>query len=140
MDEQEKPKSPFKQGGMFDQAHPLLFARAKELRRNMTDAEKLLWAYLKSGINGLKFRRQHPIGLYIVDFYCHPVRLIVEVDGKIHDKEEVRVSDEHREKDLLSWGNKIVRFKNEDVFNDLLKVLLTIKQKVEELKKSLRES
>ena len=136
MEEQEKSKSPFKKGGMFDQAHPLIFARAKDLRRNLTGAEKLLWNYLKTGINGLKFRRQHPIGLYIADFYCHPVRLIVEVDGKIHDKEEVSVSDEQRETDLRSWGNRIVRFKNEEVFNDVQIVLLTIKEKVEELQKA----
>lgn len=134
MDEQEKSKSPFKKGGMFDQAHPLIFARAKDLRKNMTEAEKLLWNYLKTGINDLKFRRQHPLGLYIADFYCHPVRLIVEVDGKIHDKEEVRVSDEQRENDLRNWGNNILRFKNEEVYNDVQKVLLTIKEKVEELK------
>ena len=133
MDEQEKSKSPFKKGGMFDQAHPLIFARAKDLRKNMTEAEKLLWNYLKTGINDLKFRRQHPLGLYIADFYCHPVRLIVEVDGKIHDKEEVRVSDEQRENDLRNWGNNILRFKNEEVYNDVQKVLLTIKEKVEEL-------
>ena len=121
---------------MFDQAHPLIFVRAKELRKKMTGAEQLLWNYLKSGINGLKFRRQHPIGLYIADFYCHPVRLIVEIDGKIHDKEEIRVSDEQRESDLKSWGNKVIRFKNEEVFEDIQKVLLTIKVKVEELKKA----
>ena len=57
MDEEPKAKSPFKNGGMFDQAHPLVFARAKVLRKNMTDAEKLLWNYLKTGIHGLKFRR-----------------------------------------------------------------------------------
>lgn len=134
MEEQEKQKSPFKSGGIFDQAHPLIFARAKDLRRNMTGAEKLLWNYLKSGINGLKFRRQHPLGSYIADFYCHPVRLIVEVDGKIHEKEEVRIIDEQREKDLISWGNRIVRFNNDEVFNDVKRVLLTIKDKVEELK------
>ena len=50
MDEQEKSKSPFKKGGMFDQAHPLIFARAKDLRKNMTEAEKLLWNYLKTAI------------------------------------------------------------------------------------------
>ena len=136
MDEQEKSKSPFKKGGMFDQAHPLIFARANELRKKMTGAEQLLLNYLKTGINGLKFRRQHPIGLYVADFYCHPVRLIVEIDGKIHDKEEIRVSDEQRETDLRSWGNMIIRFKNEEVFNDVQKVLLTIKVKVEELKKA----
>jgi cyclase len=78
MDELINRKSPFKEGGMFDQAHPLLFERAKALRKNMTETEKILWNYLKAGVAGLKFRRQHPVGLYIADFYCHPIRLVIE--------------------------------------------------------------
>lgn len=85
MDEQRKPQSPFKEGGMFNQAHPLIFENAKVLRKNMTEGEKVLWGYLKGGLNGLKFRRQHPIGIYIADFYCHSVKLIIELDGKIHN-------------------------------------------------------
>jgi very-short-patch-repair endonuclease len=61
MDEANKSRSPFKEGGMFNEAHPLIFGKAKELRKNMTEAEKVLWGYLKGGLNGLKFRRQHPI-------------------------------------------------------------------------------
>ena len=59
---------------------PLIFELAKDLKRNMTDAEMILWNELKNGINGLKFRRRHPIGIYITDFYCHELKLIVEVD------------------------------------------------------------
>ena len=65
---QDKSRSPFKEGGMFNEAHPLMFEKAKNLRKNMTVAEKDLWAYLKGGLNGLKFRRQHVIGIYIVTF------------------------------------------------------------------------
>ncbi len=79
---------------MFGQAHPLVFEKAKELRKNMTQAEKVLWGYLKGGINGLKFRRQHPIGVYVADFYCHHLKLIIELDGKIHDRPEVKILDE----------------------------------------------
>ena len=79
---------------MFNEANPLVFELAKELRRNMTDAEIILWSYLKGGINGLKFRRQHPIGIYVADFYCHKIKLIVEVDGSIHNKKEVKDYDE----------------------------------------------
>jgi len=86
MDEANKSRSPFKEGGMFNEALPLIFGKAKELRKNMTEAEKILWGYLKGGLNGLKFRRQHPIGVYIADFYCHAIRLVVELDGKIHHK------------------------------------------------------
>ena len=97
MNQQRKIKSPFKKGGMFNEANPLVFELAKELRRNMTDAEMVLWGYLKAGINGLKFRRQHPIGIYIADFYCHKLKLIIEVDGNIHDKKEIKEYDLNRE-------------------------------------------
>ncbi len=136
MDELINRKSPFKEGGMFDQAHPLLFERAKALRKNMTETEKILWNYLKAGVAGLKFRRQHPLGLYIADFYCHPIRLVIELDGRIHDREDVKENDEQREKELISWGNRILRFKNEEVLNNVEAVLLMIIQKAEELKKA----
>ena len=58
---------------MFNEAHPLIFGKAKELRKNMTEAEKVLWGFLKGGLNGLKFRRQHPIEVYIADFYYHAI-------------------------------------------------------------------
>jgi hypothetical protein len=64
-------KNPYKKGGMFEGASYLLFERAKRLRKNMTAAETVLWMHIKTGINGFKFRRQHPIGQYIADFYCH---------------------------------------------------------------------
>src|SRR6266536_6063321 len=94
--------NPFKKRGMFQGADSLVFELAKDLRRNMTTAEKVLWIYLRQGILGLKFRRQHPIGIYIADFYCHRVKLIIEVDGSIHDKKEVKEYDERRENDLKS--------------------------------------
>ena len=106
--DQNKPKSPFKEGGMFNEAHPLIFERARALRKNMTEAEKVLWGYLKGGINDLKFRRQHPIGIYIADFYCHPVKLIIELDGKIHEDAEVKILDEQRERELRNWGLFVV--------------------------------
>ena len=133
MNEQKNRKSPFKEGGMFEGAHPLVFAKAKELRKNMTEAEKVLWSYLKGGIHGLKFRRQHPVGLYIADFYCHAVKLIIEMDGKIHDRAEVKVNDVQREADLRKWGYEVIRFTNEELFQNREKVLITIKLKVDEL-------
>ncbi len=134
MDEQRKPKSPYKEGGMFSQAHPVVFENAKALRKNITEAEKVLWGYLKGGLNGLKFRRQHPIGFYIADFYCHAVKLVIELDGKIHDKPEVKILDEQRESELKKWGYEIIRFTNEELFQNIEKILQTIKQKVEELR------
>jgi len=104
MSRQKINKSPFKKNGMFNEANPFVFELAKDLRRNMTDAETILWQHLKSGINELKFGRQHPIGIYVADFYCHKLKLIIEVDGSIHDKEEVKEYDEKRENDLKNWG------------------------------------
>ena len=62
-------KSPYKEGGMFEGATHLIFENANLLRKNMTEAETILWMYLKEGINGCKIRRQHPIGNYIADFF-----------------------------------------------------------------------
>ena len=75
-------KSPHKAGGMFEGALHLIFENAKQLRKNMTNAEIALWIHLKGGMHGFKFRRQHPIAVYIADFYCHKVKLIIEVDGQ----------------------------------------------------------
>src|SRR6266498_4240359 len=113
--ENKSTKNPFKKEGMFKGANYLGFELAKDLRRNMTDAETVLWMHLKSGINGLKVRRQHPIGIYIADFYCHKVKLIIEADGLIHDKPEIKEYDEKREKDLIASGDYILHFSNKEI-------------------------
>jgi imidazole glycerol-phosphate synthase subunit HisF len=130
-------KSPYKRGGMFKGANHLVFELAKDLRRNMTDAETVLWLHLKAGINGLKFRRQHPIGIYIADFYCHKIKLIIEADGGIHTKKEVKEYDEKRERDLIDMGNTIIRFTNDEIMKGVEKVIADIETKVEELKQSI---
>ena len=119
-------KNPYKKGGMFEGANHLLFEKAKKLRKNMTVAETVLCMYLKGGINGFKFRRQHPIGLYIADFYCHKVKLIVEVDGSIHNLTKIFEADKIRQQDLENWGYKVVRFSNQHVLNQIEKVLESI--------------
>jgi very-short-patch-repair endonuclease len=133
MSEQKKNKSPFKKDGMFNEATPLVFELAKDLRRNMTDAEIVLWGYLKAGVKGLKFRRQHPLGIYVADFYCHKLKLIIELDGRIHDIEEVKVRDKKREDDLMEWGYKIKRFRNEEVMKQLKMVIDEINSIAENL-------
>lgn len=139
MSEQKKHKSAFKNDGMFNNASHLVFELAKDLRRNMTDAEKLLWNHLKAGVQGLKFRRQHPIGIQIADFYCHKIKLIVEVDGSIHDVKDVKENDKKREDDLRDWGNTIIRFTNENVFKNLDRVHAEINKTVENLINSSKE-
>jgi very-short-patch-repair endonuclease len=103
--------------------------RAKELRREMTPAEKLLWQELRANKLGVHFRRQQVIQGFIVDFYCHKSALVVEVDGDIHDlqKEE----DERREKVLSEMGLRIVRFRNDEVMRGLSAVVGKIREFVE---------
>ncbi|MEN3027394.1 MAG: DUF559 domain-containing protein [Chlorobiota bacterium] len=97
---------------------------ARQLRREATSAESLLWEFLRDRrLGGLKFRRQHPIGNFIVDFYCHERRLIVELEGSIHDEPEQAAYDEERFKWLQAQGYTVLRFRNEEVFEDLEGVL-----------------
>jgi very-short-patch-repair endonuclease len=114
-----KQKSPYKNGGMFEGANPLVFGFAKQLRKNMTDSEKILWMHLKPGIQNFKFRRQHPIGLFVADFFCHKLKLIIEVDGGIHDLEENKINDKEREKFFIDSGYSIIRFTNKQVHNEI---------------------
>ena len=83
--------------------------RARELRRNMTPAEKILWDRLRHNrLNGLQFRRQQIIDGFIVDFYCHSKALVVEVDGDIHD--EQKAYDSERDNSLIARGFGVLRF------------------------------
>lgn len=112
---------------MFYGALPLLFEKARDLRNRMTDAEFILWQYLKNKQLGVKFRRQHPIALYIIDFYCHQLKLVIEVDGSIHEVEEVKKFDLERQVHLEELGLTVIRFTNDRVLNHLENVLKEIK-------------
>jgi cyclase len=114
---------------MFEGASHFIFANAKLLRKKMTDAETVLWMHLKEGINDFKIRRQHPIGLYIADFYCHKLKLIIEVDGSIHDEPGIKEFDEARQKDLEKWGYIIIRFTNQQVMEQSDEVIRIITEK-----------
>lgn len=105
---------------------PTVFQNAKQLRKSMTDAETVLWLHLRGGISGYKFRRQHPIGMYIADFYCFKAQLVIEVDGSIHNEEDVKKNDEEKETYLAIKGLSILRFTNEDVMNSIEEVLMKI--------------
>jgi len=99
-------------------AESLLFA--KQLRKEQTDAEKLLWEVVRGRrLCGFKFRRQHPVGGYILDFYCHEARFAVELDGGGHNFEEQQLYDEERTRALNGAGIKLLRFWNHDVLNNL---------------------
>ena len=95
---------------------------AGELRHNMTPAEELLWERLKlKRLNGLRFRRQHPIGRFILDFYCPEHKLVIEVDGPIHEQQAEH--DEERTEQLRSAGLTVLRFKNVEVMEQTEQVL-----------------
>lgn len=115
---------------MFMGASDLIFKNAHALRNNMTPAEILLWGHLKGCQLGAKFRRQHPLGIYIADFYCHQHKLVIEVDGNIHDIPEIAIQDVERQLSIENDGIKVIRFKNEEIFSQLEKVLETIKQTI----------
>ncbi|MBN1396012.1 MAG: endonuclease domain-containing protein [Pirellulales bacterium] len=95
-----------------------MIRRARDLRQTGTPPEQLLWLALRNGqIGGLKFRRQHPVGRYVVDFYCRDAKLVVEVDGMSHiDKMR---QDAARTAFIESEGLRILRVTNEDVMRDL---------------------
>jgi very-short-patch-repair endonuclease len=112
---------------MFYGAAPSLFDNARQLRLNMTRAEKLLWNALKSSqLHGFRFRAQHPISIFVADFYCHAARLVVELDGGIHDDADQRTYDENRTYLLTEFGLTVIRFPNEVVYDRINEVLATI--------------
>jgi len=84
----------------------------------------------------LKFRRQHPLGIYIADFYCHKIRLVIEVDGSIHQKDDVKLYDIKRETELKNEGYTVVRFTNDKVLKEIVTVIAEIDLIVENLSKS----
>jgi very-short-patch-repair endonuclease len=112
-------------------ASPITFEKARLLKRKMTKAEKILWNVLRGGqLHGYKFRRQHPLLKYIADFYCHELKLIIELDGEIHETEVAREYDEARTAQLNQIGLTVLRFKNEDVFSDTDKVLDRLRKEI----------
>ncbi len=116
-----------KEYSMYYGANPKIFRKAKELRKMETHAEKILWTRVSnSQILGLTFRRQHPINQFIADFYCHSTRLVIEIDGSIHDLPENKVYDIERSNLLSQFGLTIIRFKNEDIIDNINQVIDTI--------------
>ena len=119
---------------MFYGASNLIFDRATMLRARMTAAEEILWNVIHINSWNVKFRRQHPFSIYIVDFYCHAVKLVIELDGGYHQQEEIKRLDAVREKNIKDFGITILRFTNEKIFDDLTNVLTIINDIVNKLK------
>jgi len=111
------------------------FKNALALRKKQTPAELILWKRIRNRqIMNAKFRRQHPIHMYVADFYCHEYKLVIEIDGKIHDLEEHKTNDENRSAELERLGIHVIRFSNEEVLNYIDKVLEAINDKIKELR------
>jgi very-short-patch-repair endonuclease len=111
-----------------------IFENAKALRRSSTEAEEKLWQELRTKkLNGIKFRRQHPINKWIADFYCHEKKLVIELDGSIHNEKEIAEYDAGREKDLKELGMNVIRFRNVEVMTNIEAVLKIITKYCEQL-------
>jgi very-short-patch-repair endonuclease len=127
-----KQHSPLKKGETHNivigqKVTSIKIQRAKELRRQMTQEEKILWQQLRANkLNGLHFRRQQIIDGFIADFYCHTARLVVEVDGEIHQQQAEY--DAERDQVLSTRGLRLLRIKNEQVRQNLDSVLARISQ------------
>ena len=115
-----------------------LYQYGRELRLESTEAEKLLWAELRNKkLNGLKFRRQHPIDKFVADFYCHEKKIVIELDGSIHDEKINKEYDEARTAMLAGLSVIVLRFKNEDITNNLKEVLKKISDMADVLNSNL---
>jgi very-short-patch-repair endonuclease len=106
-----------------------IIKRARVLRKTMTVAETKLWQYLQNNqFHGLKFRRQHPINRFIVDFYCHTLKLVIEIDGGVHLQEIQHERDVNRTYELNELGLKVIRFENKIVMTNIAGVLQGIEK------------
>ena len=105
--------------------------RSRELRNNMTDAERKLWSKVRrKQIMGRQFYRQKPVGNYIVDFYCPSAKLIIEVDGGQHFQKEQQDYDRVRDEFLMGLGFKVLRFSNLDVLKNIEGVVEMIEERM----------
>ena len=105
-------------------ALPYIFDNAKVLRQRSTKAEKHLWQMIRNRqLMGFKFRRQHPLKYFIADFYCHEVLLVIELDGSIHELENIKQYDQLREAIITELGITVLRFNNDEIFTEVHHVI-----------------
>jgi len=113
-----------------------LRASARNFRRSMTNAERVLWSHVRNRrLDGFKIRRQVVLCGFIADFYCPEVKLIIEVDGEIHHEEATVIKDAHREQVLTACGYSIIRFTNPDVLHHTDKVCKALAQRLHSLRR-----
>jgi very-short-patch-repair endonuclease len=118
--------------------HPSILAHAREMRHPQTPAEATLWRVLRNRYTGFKFRRQHPIEKFIIDFYCAQAKLLIEVDGESHLEPDQAEYDQARTEYLEELGYKLIRFTNNDVRYNIdavtAKILQIVDLRIAELK------
>jgi very-short-patch-repair endonuclease len=113
---------------MYFGAKPDIFKLAKELRKAETEAEKILWSKLnRNQILNLQFRKQHPINIFIADFYCPKIKLVIELDGSIHELPEYQSHDIGRTEVLNDFGITVIRFTNEQIVEQIDSTIESIK-------------
>jgi len=108
----------------------------KVLRNNPPQAEILIWKYLQKSQFDYKFRRQHSIGKYVVDFYCPELKLAVEIDGPVHDEPKNIIHDSEKTEYILNKNIQLIRIDNKDVYTNINKVIEFIKSKIEKIEKT----
>lgn len=112
---------------------PEVLSRCRTLRKDSTDAETFLWVFLRNkSLKDAKFRRQHPVGPYVLDLYCHEAMLAIELDGSGHLEDDQVQADEKRTKFLNENGIRVIRFFNNQVLNDIEGVLSAIWEELPE--------
>jgi very-short-patch-repair endonuclease len=128
-------KNPLLSDNMWKDASGIIFSNAKKLRENPTQAEEVMWLSLRNNqLDGCKFRRQHPLLNYVADFYCHQLKLVIEIDGEYHQTLEQKKLDKERTANIEFQGLHVIRFTNDEVLTDMDSVLRKIKEfiKIEE--------
>jgi len=114
-----------------------IFEHAKWLRNNVTLTESILWEEVRNKKLGVKFRRQHPLGAYVVDFYCHELRLVIELDGEYHTSIHQQGVDQEKDLELLGSGSTVLRINDKEVLEKLPGVIELLKLTVSDLKKNI---
>lgn len=117
-------------GDAFDK----LYKYARVLRERSTEAEEILWKHLRGRkLDGYKFRRQHPLDIYVADFYCHQLKLVLELDGSVHEGRMNENYDEVRTERISESGITVIRFKNDEVVKNINYVLGEIRRKIKDI-------
>lgn len=117
---------------LHNNANPSTYENAHYLRQVKTEAEEKLWQSLRNRkLMNLKFRRQHPFGNYVLDFYCHEIKLCIEADGSIHNEKDIKEYDIERTKVLNENGITVLRFTNKEIIDTIATVILKIEAYVQ---------